>query len=111
VTPCNQRRDSRDPATSLEWRSPVSDSTLHSPDTGDALSPNGATGSVIPDEERPPSCPTCNRRLVILATHWNRDDEGRPVRRQLWGCPRGHATAYRQAGTFSPAEMMPNVAV
>ena len=68
-----------------------------------------AAGASQTDEERPPSCPSCNRRLVILATHWNQDDEGRSVRRQLWGCPRGHATAYRNAGLFSPIELMPNV--
>ena len=68
-----------------------------------------AAGAPNGDEERPPSCPSCNRRLVILATHWSRDDEGRSVRRQLWGCPRGHATAYRNGGIFSPIELMPSL--
>jgi hypothetical protein len=71
----------------------------------------GATGASVVDEERPPSCPSCNRRLVILATHWNRDESGRSVRRQLWGCPRGHSTAYRSGGVFSPIEIMPDVVV
>lgn len=68
-----------------------------------------ASGASAPEEERPPSCPSCNRRLVILATHWDHDVEGRSVRRQLWGCPRGHATAYRSRGVFSAIELMPNV--
>lgn len=69
------------------------------------------SGTHAQDEERPPSCPSCNRRLVILATHWHRDELGRSIRRQLWGCPRGHATAYRQGGIFSAVELMPDVAV
>jgi hypothetical protein len=69
-----------------------------------------ATSATVADEERPPSCPSCNRRLVILATHWGRDDAGKSVRRQLWGCPRGHSIAYRTAGIFSPIELMPDVA-
>jgi hypothetical protein len=76
---------------------------------GEHSVPAATTHAPIPDEERPPSCPSCNRRLVILATHWNRDDDGRSVRRQLWGCPRGHATAYRNGGTFSAIELMPSV--
>ncbi len=57
------------------------------------------------DEERPPRCPTCARRLVILATHPWRDERGAAVRRQLWGCPFGHATAYRMHGAFGPLEI------
>ena len=64
----------------------------------------------IPDEERPPSCRSCHRRLVILATHWARDNSGQSVRRQLWGCPIGHSTAYRTGGTFTPVELLPDVA-
>jgi hypothetical protein len=63
---------------------------------------------VTVDEERPPSCPACNRRLVILATHWRRDDSGKSTRRQLWGCPRGHATSTRIAGMFTPIELLPD---
>ena len=69
-----------------------------------------AAGSHTTDDERPPSCPSCNRRLVILATHMGRGDDGRSIRRQLWGCPRGHATAYRNGGLFTPIEVMPDVA-
>jgi hypothetical protein len=65
----------------------------------------------IVDEERPPSCPSCNRRLVILATHWHRDDSGKSFRKQLWGCPRGHATASRIGGSFTPIEALPDLAV
>lgn len=61
------------------------------------------------DEERPPSCPSCNRRLVILATHWQTNPEGKSVRRQLWGCPRGHAVSYRMGGLFTPIELLPDV--
>jgi hypothetical protein len=75
---------------------------------------SGAVSSPAPaihtDEERPPSCPSCNRRLVIIATHWIRDEQNRSLRRQLWGCPRGHATAYRTGGVFSTLELMPDVA-
>ena len=61
----------------------------------------------IVDEERPPTCPSCNRRLVILATHWHRDDTGRSQRKQLWGCPRGHSTSSRIGGIFTPIELLP----
>ena len=96
----------------LEWRSPVSDPFTYS--TNSIGEPTGVTmAGAVPnhvDEERPPSCPTCNRRLVILATHWQRDTEGISVRKQLWGCPRGHATAYRSGGHFSAIEMLPDAA-
>ena len=59
------------------------------------------------DADRPPPCPLCQKRLVILAMHPGRDAAGRPIRRQLWGCPRGHATAYRVGGVFGPIEVMP----
>jgi hypothetical protein len=58
------------------------------------------------DDERPPTCPKCSKRLVILATHSVRDEHGTAVRQQLWGCPKGHATATRRAGAFSPVEML-----
>ena len=61
------------------------------------------------DDERPPACPSCNRRLVILATHWAHDEAGKPLRRQLWGCPRGHATAYRVRGVFTAIELLEDV--
>jgi hypothetical protein len=58
------------------------------------------------DDDRPPVCPVCNKRLVILATHPGRDAAGRPIRKQLWGCPRGHATTYRVGGVFEPIELL-----
>jgi len=58
------------------------------------------------DEERPPLCPTCNKRLVILASQPARDENGGYVRQQLWGCPRGHATAVRRAGIFLPVVVL-----
>jgi hypothetical protein len=87
----------------------VSDPFVYSPSPGedDAAIRPGAAAPL--DEERPPTCPACNRRLVILATHWHRDEAGRNARRQLWGCPRGHATAHRTGGIFSPIELLPDV--
>jgi hypothetical protein len=71
------------------------------------ITPSHATiAAPLIEEERPPSCPSCNRRLVILATHQTRDEHGEIVYRQLWGCPRGHATAYRTRGCFSPIELL-----
>lgn len=64
---------------------------------------------VVTDDERPPACPSCNRRLVILATHWANDESGTPVRRQMWGCPRGHATSYRIRGAFTPIQLLDDV--
>ncbi|MGI8624742.1 MAG: hypothetical protein ACR2NB_14970, partial [Solirubrobacteraceae bacterium] len=59
--------------------------------------------------ERPPSCPSCQRRLVILTTQGVIDAAGQRQRRQLWGCPRGHATAHRMPGRFTPVELLPDV--
>ena len=61
------------------------------------------------DEERPPPSPGCDRRLVILATHWAHDQAGKPLRRQLWGCPHGHATAYRVRGVSTTIELLDDV--
>ena len=67
-------------------------------------------GEVTPvEEERPPLCPRCHKRLVILSTQWSRSAGGASVRRQLWGCPRGHATCYRTNGSFSPIEVLPDI--
>jgi hypothetical protein len=63
-------------------------------------------GSTVVDDETPPKCPLCHRRLVMLAMHWVKDERGASMRRQLWGCPRGHATAYRARGRFSPIELL-----
>jgi hypothetical protein len=61
------------------------------------------------EDDRPPVCPRCQKRLVILATHHGQDASGRATRRQLWGCPRGHATVYRTGGTFGGLELLPDV--
>ena len=66
------------------------------------------TGS---EDERPPLCPKCNKRLVILATQSVRDEAGIPFRQQLWGCPRGHATAIRRSGSFSPITVLSELVV
>lgn len=69
-----------------------------------------STGTSEPvDDERPPVCPRCQKRLVILATHAGSDGSGQPQRRQLWGCPRGHATVYRIGGSFGGIEVLPDV--
>jgi hypothetical protein len=68
--------------------------------------PGAVSSSSIPDDERPPICPKCNKRLVILATQSSRDESGSPIRQQLWGCPKGHATATRRAGSFTPVELL-----
>ena len=65
-----------------------------------------ANASPAQDDERPPMCPKCNKRLVILATQSARDEQGSPIRQQLWGCPKGHATAIRRAGVFTPVELL-----
>lgn len=59
------------------------------------------------EDERPPVCPRCHKRLVILATHWGRDANGK-IRRQLWGCPQGHATIYRTNGAFGSFDILPD---
>ncbi len=62
------------------------------------------------DDDRPPYCPTCHRRLVILTTHVDRtaSASGQRNRYQLWGCPRGHATSRRVMGSFSAVEVLPD---
>ncbi len=67
-------------------------------------------GSTPVDDERPPQCPSCNKRLVILATHSVREQSGEYARQQLWGCPKGHATAVRRGGSFSPVELLGELA-
>ena len=61
------------------------------------------------EADRPPVCPVCHRRLVILAARFERDAAGASVRRHLWGCPRGHATATYEDGAFGPIEVLPDV--
>ncbi|GIW03471.1 MAG: hypothetical protein KatS3mg059_0091 [Thermomicrobiales bacterium] len=56
----------------------------------------------LPEEDRPPACPRCHKRLVILSSQWGRTPSGVTVRRQFWGCPRGHASVYRTNGVFGP---------
>jgi hypothetical protein len=81
---------------------PVSDVTL---EPSSEILPMSA-GSTALEDERPPSCPSCNKRLVILATHSVRDGQGMLIRQQLWGCPKGHCSATRRAGAFSPVMML-----
>jgi hypothetical protein len=63
------------------------------------------------EDERPPLCPKCSKRLVILATQSARDEAGAFIRQQLWGCPRGHSTAVRRAGAFSPVTILSELVV
>ncbi len=62
------------------------------------------------DDDRPPNCPICRRRLVILTTHIDRtrNEPGQRHRYQLWGCPRGHATSRRLDGAFTAVEVLPD---
>ena len=63
------------------------------------------------EDERPPLCPKCNKRLVILSTQSARDEAGMSIRQQLWGCPRGHATAIRRSGSFSQITVLSELVV
>jgi len=95
-----------------ERRSPVSSPTRvdHPRDQDDRLLRQSVAGVTEPvEDERPPVCPRCQKRLVILATHRSQDASGRDIRRQLWGCPRGHATVYRTGGAFGGLELLPDV--
>lgn len=56
-----------------------------------------------------PVCPGCQRRLVMIAVRSGRDAAGASVRYQLWGCPRGHATAVYADGVFGPIDLLPDV--
>ena len=76
---------------------------------GDHAGPIDSDDVAPIEEERPPVCPRCHKRLVILSTQWSRDRGGKSIRRQLWGCPRGHATAHRANGLFSPIELLPDI--
>ena len=86
---------------------PVSDQLVEST--------NASMQSALPvsngvDDERPPQCPSCHKRLVILATHSVREQTGEYMRQQLWGCPKGHATAVRRGGSFSQVELLGELA-
>lgn len=72
--------------------------------------PRAPRRSTRTDDDRPPYCPTCHRRLVILTTRIDRtpSDNGQRLRYQLWGCPRGHATSRRVMGSFTPVEVLPD---
>jgi hypothetical protein len=59
------------------------------------------------DADRPPACPVCQRRLVILTSRSWRNGNGAYSRRQLWGCPRGHATAEYADGMFGEVDLLP----
>lgn len=74
----------------------------------DPMPPLAARRATRPDDDRPPFCPTCHSRLVILSTHIDRTATGERNRYQLWGCPRGHATSRRMHGSFSAVEILPN---
>ena len=71
-------------------------------------SPIAGRRSTRTEDDRPPFCPTCHRRLVILTTHVDRSATGERSRYQLWGCPRGHATSRRMNGAFTAVEILPN---
>ena len=70
--------------------------------------PLDPAASSEPEGDRPPVCPVCQKRLVILASRSTRDASGALVRRHLWGCPRGHATADYGDGSFGPVQVLPD---
>jgi hypothetical protein len=75
---------------------------------GEQPKPADAVDAPHAEEERPPVCPRCHKRLVILSTQWTRE-AGISIRRQLWGCPRGHATSFRTNGSFGQIELLPDI--
>jgi hypothetical protein len=105
TTPSNWARDE------LERQNPVTSSMRvdHPHVQEDVLVGPSTSGVFEPiEDDRPPVCPRCQKRLVILATHDGLDGTGQPQRRQLWGCPRGHATVYRIGGHFGGIEVLPD---
>jgi hypothetical protein len=118
-TPPSLARNERDPfpATGVwhsaiehpEWRTPVSDTLLIETKH---LEPAGQEPprpfDVATEDDRPPVCPRCHKRLVILSSQWTRSASGASIRRQLWGCPRGHAAVYRTNGLFGQVETLPD---
>lgn len=57
------------------------------------------------NDNKPPPCPACRRGFVMIAMHPGRDAAGNRVRRQLWGCPVGHASVYRTGGRFGDIDL------
>lgn len=92
------------PDQTVEWVNPVSKTLPVSVRGIDRRRQAQQRSSVepLPEEDRPPACPRCHKRLVILSSHWSRTPAGTTIRRQFWGCPRGHAAAYRTNGVFGP---------
>jgi len=68
---------------------------------------DAASTATHPATGTPPDCPVCQCRLVILAARTRADAQGPHVRRQLWGCPGGHATASYVNGVFAETELLP----
>lgn len=97
-----------EPDDHAEWASAVSGTipTATIPARQQQPLPVSRIAGGPPEEERPPVCPRCHKRLVILSTQWVRTASGSSVRRQFWGCPRGHAMAYRTNGAFGPVELL-----
>jgi len=46
---------------------------------------------------------------VIITSRSARDDTGVYIRRQLWGCPRGHALVDYSDGAWGPIDVLPEV--
>lgn len=72
----------------------------------DHPAPPAPRDHAAPEDDRPPTCPVCARRLAIIGMRSGRDEAGSRVRRQLWGCPSGHATTFRTAGVFGPFDIL-----
>jgi len=76
----------------------------------DHVAPPPHARDAAPDDDRPPVCPVCTRRLAIIGMRAGRDAAGARVRRQLWGCPAGHATTFRTGGVFGPFDILMDTA-
>lgn len=73
--------------------------------------PSTPPSDAAPSDDSPPVCPVCTRRLVIIGMRAGRDETGVRIRRQLWGCPFGHATTLRTAGAFGPFDILADPAM
>ena len=69
--------------------------------------PRAAGATSVSNARQPLAYPACHRRLVIISSRSGRTGAGAFVPRQLWGCPREHATAEYAADTFGAIEVPP----
>jgi hypothetical protein len=101
--PYTHRRSAKRPKRSVE-RKETTLAVQESVSPQSAIEQIANSSSIRVEDDRPPACPRCQRRFVILSSQWYRTASGTSIRRQLWGCPRGHAIAYRSGGAFDGIE-------